>query len=114
MNDRPAYMPRIVNNRLIKPADLQRLHEHLLETDVIGVISNEMRGVVENEWPELAYKLPPKEPRGVVSNRPKKSPLEWWAHYLRYWLATAAEISIIAWCAVIAAAVLWACFGDPE
>ena len=26
--------------------------------------TDEMRAVVESEWPELAYKLPPKTPRG--------------------------------------------------
>jgi hypothetical protein len=34
------------------------------EVEHIGVISHEMREVVQSEWPELAYKLPPKKPRG--------------------------------------------------
>jgi hypothetical protein len=40
------------------PADLQRLHRFMLETEVIEAISDEMRAVVERAWPELVYKLP--------------------------------------------------------
>jgi hypothetical protein len=46
------------------PAELQRLHRYVLDTDVIEVISDEMREVVEAEWPELGYKLPPKKAHG--------------------------------------------------
>jgi hypothetical protein len=31
-----------------------------LDTERIEAISDEMRAVVESEWPELAHKLPPK------------------------------------------------------
>jgi hypothetical protein len=47
------------------PADLKRLHKYMLEVEHIGIVSDEMREVVESEWPELAHKLPPKRP--VVS-----------------------------------------------
>jgi hypothetical protein len=43
-------------------ADLKRLHKYMLEIENISVISDEMRGVVEELWPELAHKLPPKKP----------------------------------------------------
>ena len=46
------------------PADLKRLHKYMLEVEGIDHISDEMRAVVEREWPELAHKLPPKRPRG--------------------------------------------------
>jgi hypothetical protein len=36
----------------------------MLEVEHIGVISDEMREVVQSEWPELAPKLPPRTPRG--------------------------------------------------
>jgi hypothetical protein len=36
----------------------------MLEIEHIGHISDEMRVVVEELWPELAYKLPPKKPHG--------------------------------------------------
>ena len=42
------------------PADLKRLHRYMLEIEHISVISDEVRMVVEEEWPELAHKLPPK------------------------------------------------------
>jgi len=36
----------------------------MLEIEHIDHISDEMRAVVESEWPEaLAHKLPPKEPQ---------------------------------------------------
>jgi hypothetical protein len=42
------------------PDDLRRLHEYLIEMETIAIISDEMRVVIESEWPELAHKLPPK------------------------------------------------------
>ena len=43
------------------PADLKRLHKYMLDIEHIDQISDEMRAVVEELWPELAHKLPPKE-----------------------------------------------------
>ena len=52
MTKRRPYEPRIVGGKVvIMPADLQRLHQRLLNSAVI---------VVETEWPELSHKLPPK------------------------------------------------------
>ena len=42
------------------PDDLRRLHEYLIEMETIAIISDEMRVVVESEWPELVHKLPPR------------------------------------------------------
>ena len=39
--------------------DFERLHKFLLETEV----SDDMRELVEEEWPELVHKLPPKVSR---------------------------------------------------
>jgi hypothetical protein len=111
MTERHAYMPRIVGNRLVTPVELQRLHEQLLKNDIIVGIPEDMRAVVEREWPELAYKLPPKNVFGTVGNSPKKRAFGWWARYL---LSVTAEIAIVGWSAVIAAAVLWAFFGEPD
>jgi len=36
----------------------------MLEVEYISIISDEMRAVVEELWPELAHKLPPKRPQG--------------------------------------------------
>jgi hypothetical protein len=37
-----------------------QLHKYMLEIEHISVISDEVRAVVGEEWPELAHKLPPK------------------------------------------------------
>ena len=52
------YEPQVVGGRLLMPADLQRLHRFMLETEVIEAISEEMGAVVERLWPELVFKLP--------------------------------------------------------
>jgi hypothetical protein len=43
------------------PADLQYLHKYMLEVEHIDHISDEMRAVVESEWPELVHKLPARD-----------------------------------------------------
>jgi hypothetical protein len=40
--------------------DFERLHKFLLEMEGLSEISDDMRRLVEEEWPELAHKLPPK------------------------------------------------------
>jgi hypothetical protein len=52
--------PRIVTDHIMMQEDYERLHEFLLETDNLLEISNDLRKVIEEEWPELVYKLPPK------------------------------------------------------
>ena len=50
MKYRRSYEPRIVGGKVVMmPAELQRLHRYVLDTDVIEVISDEMREVVEAE-----------------------------------------------------------------
>jgi hypothetical protein len=61
---RRTYTPRIVDDKVMMPADLKRLHKYMLDVEHIGIISGEMREVVEELWPELAHKLPPKKPQG--------------------------------------------------
>ncbi len=55
-----SYSPRAVSGKVITPADLRRLRKYMLEIEKVSVISDEMRAVVETEWPELAHKLPPR------------------------------------------------------
>jgi hypothetical protein len=38
--------------------------KELLEFEHIDHVSDEMRAVIEDEWPELVHKLPPKRPQG--------------------------------------------------
>ena len=40
--------------------DFERLHKFLLETEGLPEVSDDMRQLVEEEWPELVHKLPPK------------------------------------------------------
>jgi hypothetical protein len=61
---RRTYLPRIVGDKVMMPADLKRLHKYMLEIEHIDEISDEMGVVVEELWPELTHKLPPKRPRG--------------------------------------------------
>ena len=56
------YTPRVVADRIMMQDDFVRLHKFLLETDAISDISDDVREVVEKEWPELVHKLPPKKP----------------------------------------------------
>jgi hypothetical protein len=56
-----VYKPRLVGTKVMMPADLKRLHKYMLDVEHIGIISEEMRAVVEELWRELVHKLPPKE-----------------------------------------------------
>jgi hypothetical protein len=48
---RRTYLPRIVGDKVMMPADLKRLHKYMLDVEHIGIISDEMRAVVEELWP---------------------------------------------------------------
>ena len=61
---RRVYLPRVLGSgQVMIPADLKRLHKYMLEIEGIDHISDEMRVVIEELWPELAHKLPPKKPQ---------------------------------------------------
>ena len=61
--ERRGYKPRLVGGKVTMPTDLRRLDKYMLDVEHIDHISDEMRAVVESEWPELAHKLPPKKPQ---------------------------------------------------
>ena len=61
---RRVYKPRIGGGKVMMSADLKRLHKYMLDVEHIGIISDEMREVVEELSPELVHKLPPKKPQG--------------------------------------------------
>jgi hypothetical protein len=56
------YAPRIVTDHIMLQEDFERLHKFLLETENISEVSDDVRELVEEEWPELVHKLPPKTP----------------------------------------------------
>ena len=54
------YAPRIISDHVMMQEDFERLHKFLLETEGLSEVSDDMRELVEQEWPELMHKLPPK------------------------------------------------------
>jgi hypothetical protein len=58
---RRVYISRVVGNQVMTSADLERLHKYMLDIEGVDAISDEMRAVVEDLWPELIHKLPPKK-----------------------------------------------------
>jgi hypothetical protein len=40
--------------------DFERLYKFLVETESLSEVSDDMRELVEQEWPQLVYKLPPR------------------------------------------------------
>ena len=58
------YKSRLVGGKVMLPGDLERLRKYMLEIEGVDAISDEMRAVVEELWPELTHKLPPRKPQG--------------------------------------------------
>ena len=56
------YAPRIISDHIMVQEDFERLHKFLLETERLSEVSDDMRELIEDEWPELLDKLPPKVP----------------------------------------------------
>jgi len=54
------YAPRIISDHIMVQEDFERLYKFLLETECLPEVSDDMRELIENEWPELVHKLPPK------------------------------------------------------
>ena len=54
------YAPRIISDHIMVQEDFERLHKFMLETECLSEVSDDMRELVEEEWPELVQKLPPK------------------------------------------------------
>ena len=56
------YAPRIISDHMMVEEDFEWLHKSLLETESLSEVSDDMRELIEQEWPELVHKLPPKVP----------------------------------------------------
>ena len=56
------YAQRIISDHIMVAEDFERLHKFLLETEGLSEVSDDMRELIEQEWPELVHKLPPKVP----------------------------------------------------
>jgi hypothetical protein len=57
------YSSRIVSDHIMLQEDFERLHKFLLETEGLSEVSDDMRQLIEQEWPELVHKLPPRVPQ---------------------------------------------------
>jgi hypothetical protein len=62
MAKKRKYEPRIFEGRVMTPADLERVHKETLGFERIEAVSDEMRALIEELWPELVYMLPPMDP----------------------------------------------------
>jgi hypothetical protein len=49
-----------IDGKPITPDELRRLHDYLADIEVIEIISDEVRIVVETEWHDFVHKLPPR------------------------------------------------------
>jgi hypothetical protein len=47
---------------IIYSAEIERIHKEVLDFECIEAIFNPMRELIEELWPELANRLPPKGP----------------------------------------------------
>jgi hypothetical protein len=54
------YAPWIISDHIMVQEDFERLYKFLLESEGLSEVSDDMRKLVEQEWPELVHKLPPK------------------------------------------------------
>jgi hypothetical protein len=54
------YSSRIISDHVMVQEDFERLHKFLLETEGLSEVSDDIRELVEQEWPELVHKLLPK------------------------------------------------------
>ena len=59
------YAPRIISDHMMVEEDFEWLHKFLLETESLSEVSDDMRELIEQEWPELVHKLPRRCPSPV-------------------------------------------------
>jgi hypothetical protein len=57
-----VYEPRIFEGKVMMPDEIERVHKELLEFEHIEAVSDSMRRLIEDLWPELLQKLPPRKP----------------------------------------------------
>jgi hypothetical protein len=59
---RRVYQPRVFDGRVITSDEIERIHKEVLEFERTEAVSDPMRELIEDLWPELTHKLPPKRP----------------------------------------------------
>jgi hypothetical protein len=55
---RRIYEPRVFQGRVMEQKDFEQLHAEILTFDCIEAVTDEMRELIEDVWPELVHKLP--------------------------------------------------------
>jgi hypothetical protein len=60
LKSKRIYAPRIISDHIMLQEDFERLHKFLLEMEDISEVSDDIRELIEEEWPELVHRLPPK------------------------------------------------------
>ena len=55
-----TYEPRVFEGRVMLPDEIERIHQEILEFEMIETVSDPMRQLIEDLWPELVHKLPSK------------------------------------------------------
>ena len=58
------YEPRVFDGRIIQSDDIEPIHKGVLDFQRIESISDPMCEFIEDLWPELVHKLPPKKAHG--------------------------------------------------
>ena len=58
------YEPRVFDGRIIQSDEIERIHQGVLDCKRIESISDPMCESIEDLWPELVHKLPPKKAHG--------------------------------------------------
>jgi hypothetical protein len=59
---RHSYRPRFFEGRIMTPDEQERLYKRLCQLETIGPVSDSMRRLIQDVWPELVSKLLPKHP----------------------------------------------------
>jgi hypothetical protein len=57
MSKKPMFRGRVLSR-----GELKLIREEVESFDAIDVVDDEMRELIEREWPDLAVKLPPRKP----------------------------------------------------
>jgi hypothetical protein len=59
-----VYEPRIFEGRVMLAEEQEEIYMRLLTSKHMESVTDSMRELILEEWPELAHKLPPKRPHG--------------------------------------------------
>jgi hypothetical protein len=54
---RRFYTPRGCQGQMMQQKEFEQLHRQLLKYDHIEAVTEDMRELIEDTWPELAHKL---------------------------------------------------------